>query len=161
MGMVQGKKPLDYSDGMTKQSFKDETDINKIVRKAQKAGTVSHLQKHGAFYGDFGDMPDLLDAYGRYQRGVDIFSELPSEVRKEFDQDMGAFFNYVNDPANKDRLPELLPGLAEPGRQLPAVRRSAATQEDPTKATAEDPPAAQGGDAPASPPPATDASSTT
>ena len=64
--------------GRTKQSFKDSCDINKILAKAQKAGSISHLQKHGAFYGDFAEAPsDLLEARAMLARGQEIFDELP------------------------------------------------------------------------------------
>lgn len=125
----------DYSDGRTKQSFKDSTDINKILKRAQKTGTISHLLKHGASYGDFSDVPDLLEAHRRIERGQKIFDDLPSELRREF-QDPFKFFAYVNDPANKERLKTLLPQLAAPGTQLPAVQRSAATEANPALASA-------------------------
>lgn len=112
-----------YTDGRTKQSFKDSTDINMILQRAQRGESLSHLQRHGATYGDFSNVDDLLTAHSHVERGQQIFNELPSEVRKEFDQDMGKFFAFVNDPANAERLPEILPALAAPGRQLPAVRR--------------------------------------
>ena len=35
----------------TKQSFKDECDINKIMAKYQKTGLVTHLAKNEARYG--------------------------------------------------------------------------------------------------------------
>jgi len=138
------REPKDYSDGRTKQGFKDSTDINKLIAKAQRAGTISHLQKHGAFYGDFTDMPDLLEAQRRLQRGQEIFDELPSEVRREFNQSPAAFFKYVNDPANKDDLARILPALAKPGTQVPAVRRTAANQvAEGTPSLVPDPPEAK------------------
>lgn len=143
MGIHTHAREWDYeNDGRTKQTFKDETDINKIIRKAQKAGTVSHLIKHGAHYGDYADVPTLLEAHERISAGQAIFDELPSELRQEFGGSQFEFFKFVNDPANVDRLQEVLPGLAAPGRQLPAVRRSASTEANPALANAETPPAA-------------------
>lgn len=128
---VEGKKnPVLYGDGRTKQSFKDQADINKILMKAQRAGGLSHLAKHGAQYGDFTDVPDLLTAYSRLQRAEQIHAELPSELRREFPT-WDKFFTYVNDPANADQLEERIPALAKPGRQRPAVIRSAASEADP------------------------------
>lgn len=121
-------EPKDYSDGRTKQAFKDSTDINKILAKAQKVGSLSHLVRHGAMYGDFSDVPDLLEAKSRIERGQKIFDDLPSEVRREFANDQFAFFTFVNDPANADRLREVLPALAARGRQMPAVIRTVATE---------------------------------
>jgi len=104
-----------YTDGRTKQAFKDETDINKILHRAQKAGTLNHLQRFQGVYGD-SDF-DFLEATIQLTKGREIFDALPSELRREFNQSPAAFFDYVNDPANKDELLEKLPMLAMPGRQ--------------------------------------------
>lgn len=129
-----------YDDGRTVQSHKDETDINKILARASRSGTISHLEKHGAMYGDFSDIDDLLTANKRLQRGQQIFDELPGEVRREFNNDPRAFYSYVNDPANKEKLGELLPALAAPGTQLPAPQRTAATEvKDTSENTTEEP----------------------
>ena len=127
--LVEGV-PVLYGDGRTKQAFKDETDINRIIARAQRAGTLSHLVRHGASYGDFSDVPDLLAAHERLQNGKAIYDELPSELRKEF-PDMFKFFEYVNDPENAGALQEKLPGLAKPGLQNPDVRRSGASEVNP------------------------------
>lgn len=114
--------------GRTKQSFKDDTDINKMLKKAQRIGSISHLQRHGAFYGDFSDIADLQTAFDRYRKGVEIFNDAPSEVRREFDNDPVAFFSYVNNPENAGKLSELLPKLAEPGDMITAPIRTADTE---------------------------------
>ncbi len=149
--MLGTKQPTenDYKDGRTKQSFKDETDINAILKKAQRTGTFSHLNKHEARYGDFSDF-DFFEAQLKISAGREIFDDLPVELRMEFNQSPAAFFDYVNDPANKDRLKTLLPDLAEPGRQLISVRPETAddaaargasdqTTFDPVAAGAHDP----------------------
>ena len=82
-----------YGDGRTKQSFADSTDINKILKKAQKVGSLSHLVRHGAFFGDFSDVPDLLKAHERLKTGQKIYNDLPSELRREF-PDQFAFFSF-------------------------------------------------------------------
>ena len=43
---------FDKSTAMTKQSFKDECDINKIMAKFQKTGALNHYAKHAPQYGD-------------------------------------------------------------------------------------------------------------
>lgn len=115
MGMIPSK-PKDYSDGRTKQSFKDGTDINKLLSKSQRADTLSHLAKYEPQYGDFSDF-DFDSAQRTLARARSIFAEVPSEVRKEFNQDPREFFAFVNDPANADQLARVLPELAAPGRQ--------------------------------------------
>jgi len=113
---MRGTKQPTYKDGRTKQSFKDETDINKILQRAQKTGTISHLNKHQAMYGDFANY-DFFNNTLMLTKGREVFDDLPSELRREFSNSPAEFFQYVNDPENKDRLKELLPALAEPGRQ--------------------------------------------
>ncbi len=118
------KQPT-YVDGRVKQSFKDETDINKILKRAQATGTISHLNKYQAQYTDYADF-DFFDNQLKLTRGREIFDALPSELRSEFNQSQAQFFAYVNDPENKDRLGKLLPALAEPGRQNLNVAQRAA-----------------------------------
>lgn len=115
MSMLPIKKKV-YNDGRTKQAFKDETDINRIMQRAQATGTLSHLAKYQPQYGDFGNF-DFFEAQLNLTRGREIFDALPAEIRREFNQSPGDFFKFVNDPANADNLHKVLPGLAKPGRQ--------------------------------------------
>ncbi len=128
-------QPGPYKDGRTKQAFKDETDINKILQRAQKAGTMSHLQKYEGTYGDFADF-DFLDANVQLTKGREIFDALPSELRTEFGQSPAAFFAYVNDPANAEDLKKKLPALAEPGRQM--IDLAGTTADSPEEPVASD-----------------------
>jgi len=109
--------PIVYNDGVTKQAYKDETDIVKIMARADKLGTISHLQKFEGVYADYSDF-DFHEQTQKLTEGRQIFDELPMELRKEFGQSPADFFAYVNDPANKDDLQKKLPMLALPGKQL-------------------------------------------
>jgi len=116
MSMRHPIPPKVYDDGRTKQAFKDDADINKLLQRAQKTGTMSHLQKYETVYADFSGV-DWEETQNTLARGRQVFSELPSEVRNEFQNSPGKFFEFVNDPANNDKLAEKLPHLAKPGRQ--------------------------------------------
>ncbi len=105
-----------YDDGRTKQSFKDETDIEKIMARADKTGTISHMAKYEGVYADFSDF-DFHQQNNMLARGREIFADLPAEIRKEFSQSPAEFFEFVNDPKNIEDLKTKLPALAEPGRQ--------------------------------------------
>ena len=118
-------KPRKYKDGRTKQAFKDSTDVNRLLAKHAKAGTLSHLEQHGGHYGDFSGF-DFQDAQNKLAQADEIFLRLPAEVRREFDQDPAKFFHYVNDPHKSADLAEKLPALAKPGRQMPTAVPSAA-----------------------------------
>ncbi len=116
-----------YKDGRTKQAFASQCDIQKIMQRAQKTGAISHLAKHEAHYGDYDEF-DFLEAQTQLAKAGQIFDDLPSEVRREFNNQPGEFFAYANDPENVGRLGELLPALAEPGRMNLAPIRTAATE---------------------------------
>ncbi len=122
------KQPTDYSDGMTKQCFKNECDIQKIMARAEKAGTISHLEKFSGQYADFSDV-DFHSMTTTLTRGREIFDELPAEIRREFGQSQSEFFKFVNDPANRDDLIKKLPALAQPGRQLQSAVPPTADEE--------------------------------
>lgn len=110
----------EYLDGRTKQAFKDQCDINKMLKKAQQTGTMSHLIKYPELqYGEFNGDFDLLTAASTIERANEIFSELPSEVRKEFGNDALSFVTFAGNPENQGKLAEILPKIAEPGSFFP------------------------------------------
>ncbi len=127
MKSTNATQPKAYPDGRTKQAFRDECDIVKIMARADRGGTISHLAKHEAVYADFSDF-DFFEQTQKLTRGREIFDELPAELRQEFGQSPAKFFEYVNNPANADDLAQKLPALAAPGRQLPQVTPPTADQ---------------------------------
>ncbi len=111
------KQVKKYLDGRTKQSFKDECDINLIMQRAAQGATISHLSKYEGSYSDYSDY-DFFEETRKLTKGREIFDDLPAEIRREFGQSPAAFFEYVNNPENIDKLAEKMPGLAKPGDQL-------------------------------------------
>ena len=105
-----------FGESMTKQGLEDETNINRLLSRAQRAGTLSHLQKYEPMYGEMADF-DFLTAQLTLRKAQESFDALPSEIRYEFHNSPAEFFKFVNDPENKDKLAEKLPALAKPGRQ--------------------------------------------
>lgn len=94
---------------MTKQSHKDECDINMLMAKYQKTGLVTHINNHQPHYGDY-DPVDFTEAMQTIAEGSSMFQELPSQARKYFDNDPAKFMEFVNNPDNAGKLEEL--GLA-------------------------------------------------
>ena len=106
-------------DDMAKQAFKDACDVNKIIKKAQRTGSLAHVEKYPeSVYGEFENV-DLLGAFERDQRAKELFADLPSEVRAEFNHDPYSFFDFATQPANINKLAELIPEIAEPGSYFP------------------------------------------
>ncbi len=122
MSMLGTKQPTEYTDGRTKQSFKDETDVNQIIAKHTRMGTLSHLEQWGGTYGDWSDF-DFQDAQNQIANANSMFEQLPAALRNQFANSPEQFLKYVNDPANKDDLAEKLPELAAPrSKPLPQNR---------------------------------------
>lgn len=138
----------EYNDGRTKQAFKDQCDINKMLKKAQQKGSLAHIQKYPELvYGEFDGEFDLLTAQQRLIRANEIFADAPSEIRKEFGNDALKFVKFCANPENNERLREILPAIAEPGSYFPnPVQRggTGAGAATPPKAAAETPPPVQG-----------------
>lgn len=109
----------EYNDGRTKQSFKDQCDINKILKKAQVKGGLAHVQKYPeAVYGEFDPSLDLFTARERIAKAEQIFMELPAEVRSEFRNDALEFVNYAGS-LTPGELIDKIPAIAEPGNYFP------------------------------------------
>ncbi len=107
--------------GKTKQSFAKECDINNIMSRYEKTGAMSHLTKYEGRYGDYATSMDLHEYMQEMGKTQDMFDDLPKEIKREFGQDPGKFIDFVQNPENSGRLAELLPALAAPGSQLPAL----------------------------------------
>jgi len=95
---------------MTKQSMKDECDINNIVKKYDRTGVLTHVNTYEAQYGEV-SAQDFLEAMLIVKEAENMFQSLPSEVRSRFDGDPAKFLEFMDNPDNIDEMVEL--GLAE------------------------------------------------
>jgi len=92
--------------GRTKQSMKDECDINKIMAKYQRTGLIAHAQQHGGEYG-FADSATFHEAMNVVSKANSMFAELPSTVRERFNGDPAQFLDFVQNPANENEMRSL------------------------------------------------------
>lgn len=94
-----------------RQEFKDECDINVLMRKYQKTGIIEHVARIGGRYGDFLSAPDYHAAMNAVLAAQDAFASLPAAIRSRFENDPERFLEFVHDPDNADELVQL--GLAK------------------------------------------------
>lgn len=80
----------------TQPQFKDQCDINMIVKKAKVTGTVNHVAKVVGKYGDFTQYVDSPQAYDRLAKAHQAFEQLPSAIRHEFRNDPAEMLKFVN-----------------------------------------------------------------
>lgn len=95
---------------MTKQSMKDETNINNIMRKFEKNGVIAHLNEKQKQYGDYTEVQDYQASLNQVMHAQELFMELPATIRTRFSNDPGQFLSFVQDPKNQKELVDL--GLA-------------------------------------------------
>lgn len=93
----------------TKQSFKEECDINNIVRRSEKTGILPQATRQ-AIYGEFDDAGTYYDAMLVVVRAREQFENLPARVRARFANSPENFLEFVENPANAEELIKL--GLA-------------------------------------------------
>jgi phage internal scaffolding protein len=94
------------SPSRTKQSFRDECDINNILKQFNVTGQlpVGSVQPQ---YGDFSGITDYQSALNAVMAAQDSFLQLPAKVRAKFDNDPALFVEFASDEANKDEMKAL------------------------------------------------------
>jgi len=104
---------------MTKQSLRDNADINHIIKRHGLNSILKDAQAFEAQYGDF-DSTDLQDAMNVVANANSLFEQIPSEIRNEFKNDAGAFIDFATDPENHDQMAKW--GLANPKAPIPEIQ---------------------------------------
>lgn len=113
-GMYIPHVPVDLvcDDGsLTDQSQAADADINTIMARYEKTGTVPGLDRQ-PIYGDFSDLPSFMEAHETIRLASEAFAALPSRVRAEFDNDPARFVEFAQDERNVEQMRAW--GLAEP-----------------------------------------------
>lgn len=100
----------------TKQSFKDECDINLVMKKFEKEGQLPSMIKENPKYGDFSSPLDYQESLNTVIHANEQFAALPSSIRQRFSNDPQQFLEFAVNPKNGEELVNL--GLATK-RDLP------------------------------------------
>ncbi|QCS36615.1 minor capsid protein [Capybara microvirus Cap3_SP_535] len=102
-----GIKFLDES--LAQQQFKDHVDINNIVRQYNDSGSFNPLNitTRPPVYADCTKIPSYLEMNNIMVRACQDFENLPSNVRKYFQDNPYSFMDFCNDPANLEKGIEL------------------------------------------------------
>lgn len=98
-------------DSLTKQSFKEESDINEIVRRFGLTGQLPQNFTPPT-YGDFTEVSDFHTAMNAVAYARQQFDMIPAALRARFGNDPGAFVDFCSDPQNAGELEKM--GLLKP-----------------------------------------------
>lgn len=98
-------------DVLTEQHHQEALSIRHILQKFDRTGVLEPINGRQPMYGDFTEANEYQDSLNQVIRAQEAFSALPAAVRKRFDNDPGAFFEFATNPENLDEMREL--GLAD------------------------------------------------
>ncbi len=103
----------------TKQAFKDEVDINNILRKHEKGLLTDHLNQYEGHYGDFIVAGDFHSHMVLIEEAKTAFMTIPAQIRARFNNDPALFLAFAQDEDNLDQMREM--GLAPAERFKPSA----------------------------------------
>jgi len=122
----EGEEPL------VKQSMKAECDINNILAKFQKTGSLTHAKDYGGQYGEV-ESVTFHDAMNIVKDTQNMFDALPSTLRNKFNHSPGQFLDFVQNPENLPEMHEM--GLTsssyQPVADLPLVADKEPSDKEP------------------------------
>lgn len=93
-------------DNSTQQQFKNECDINQILKKYQKTGAFNHANTHSPNY-DFASALDFRESMEIVQNAQSMFQELPSSIRAKFHNNPEEFLDFTQNPENASEMVSL------------------------------------------------------
>lgn len=96
----------DPVEGKTKQEFKDECDINVLMRRYLSSGNFPVGLPLGR-YGDFSNVGDFQDAQQVIKTATEQFAGLPSKIRDRFKNNPAEFLAWVGKVENLDEAHSL------------------------------------------------------
>lgn len=93
-------------EDQTKQEFKEECDINTILKRFNITGQLPSDVRMPTF-GDFSQVRDFHDAVNAIAQANEAFDEMPAEIRARFGNDPGAFVAFCSDTKNMEEARRL------------------------------------------------------
>jgi hypothetical protein len=91
---------------LAQQNFKDECDINNIVRQFGLTGELPS-QPLSPQYGDFTGVLDYHTAVNAVLAAQDQFMELPAQLRARFDNDPAKLIDFLDKQENREEATKL------------------------------------------------------
>lgn len=108
---------LECGEGLTHQSFKDECDINIIIKRLDLSGFLHERGGRVPQFLDVSQVPDYHSALNQVIYAQSLFDDLPADLRTRFRNDPGEFVAFCSDPSNAVEAVSL--GLAVPREPSP------------------------------------------
>lgn len=92
---------------LTEQSFKDECDINNIVKQYERTGLMPHQRPNQPVFADISDAPSFLEAQNVVAAANEAFAAIPAEIRERFMNDPARLMAFLDDDRNYEEAARL------------------------------------------------------
>jgi phage internal scaffolding protein len=106
---------------LTKQSFKSECDVNRIVKQWKSTGLVKTVGQ-----GEFLDLPDEISYHEALNKVIEAqssFESLPANGRRNFENDPAKFLSHVENATSREDFEKvgLVPPVEVPSEPTPSA----------------------------------------
>lgn len=91
-------------ESMTEQCHGEECRIDNVIKKYRETGVIDRINQKHPQYLDMTGSKTLHEAYNMMTQAQESFMELPSNVRKDFNNDPGLFVDFMQDPKNREKI---------------------------------------------------------
>jgi len=100
--------PKSEEPSLTQQQFAKDCDVNNIIAKYKKTGSVTHVRNRTeGVYANLVDIPDYAEALQQIIHANETFGELPAQTRARFANDPQLLIEFLKDPKNDEQAIEL------------------------------------------------------
>ena len=98
-------------ESLTQQSHAQAADVRNIIKQYDRTGLIANVNKGIAQYGDYSEINEYAEYCNMVRQADESFATIPSNIRQQFNNDAGLFFEFVTNPKNKEKMIEM--GLAK------------------------------------------------
>ncbi|AZL82866.1 internal scaffolding protein [Apis mellifera associated microvirus 23] len=129
-----GVRIINDKPTMTQQQFKDEVNVNNIMKRYQRTREITHLNNRRGVYADISNAQGYFESLNVIRKANEAFDQLPSPIRARFSNDPAALLEFIHNPDNYDEAVKL--GIFDPKQgplcdvSSPAPKKTVAKNDD-------------------------------
>ena len=120
-GEVYVDPGISCGPGKTKQNFREQVNINKMIERYKKTGMLDHVNARAPFYGDVSDIISYQESLAIVARANELFMNMSSTVRERFANDPAKMIAFLQDEKNLDEAVRLGMVTKKPVVESPVV----------------------------------------
>lgn len=119
---TKGVRTINADPTLTQQQFREECDINNIIKKHTRTGELTHVSQKLGSYLDVSEITDYQSMLQSVQNAQDAFMALPASTRARFRNDPGELLAFIQNDSNYDEAVSL--GLIDKKPDEPKINET-------------------------------------